>query len=316
MNRHQRAFTLVELLVVIAIIGVLVALLLPAVQAAREAARRSQCSNNLKQFGLALHNYHDTFSCFPAGRTSRELSTHAALLPFMEQTNVQNLINFSARWNHASNDAARGTFIAIFNCPSDPQTNMPIGWAGTSYRANQGSGLLWGNPPTSSSDPNYGYPAPNGVFYLNSFRRMADLLDGTSQTAAFSEHPKGDFNNGQSSPTDTFWPRTNPTTADEAYAQCEALNPNDLSLQRVSDVGAPWLQGYHSTTVYFHVGPPNSRSCMYPPGRIGTSAASQHPGGVMVALCDGSVRFVSESINLQTWRDLGQRDDGRPLSDY
>ena len=89
-----------------------------------------------------------------------------------------------------------------------------------------------------------------------------------------------------------------------------------LSFQRVSDVGAPWLQGYHSTTTYFHVGPPNSRSCMYPPGRIGTSAFSYHPGGVMMALCDGSVRFVSESINLQTWRDLGQRDDGRPLSDY
>ena len=93
--------------------------------------------------------------------------------------------------------------------------------------------------------------------------------------------------------------------------QCNAIDATNLSFQGRSDIGAPWLQGYHSTTHYFHILPPNGRSCMYPPGRIATSAASQHPGGIMLATCDGSVKFISEGINLQTWRDMGQRDDGR-----
>lgn len=316
MSLKRSGFTLVELLVVIAIIGVLVALLLPAVQAAREAARRMSCSNNLKQFIVAAHNYHDTNLCFPAGRNSRSFSPHAALLPFFEQGNAYNLIDYTKSVNNAANAAARGTKIGFFNCPSDPQSNTPVGLAGTSYRANQGSGVLWGMPSTNPSNVNFGMPEPNGVFYQNSFKRMADLLDGTSSTAAFSEHQKGDFNNGIATPADTFDPGIHPANADEALAACNAVDPNSLSMQGVSDVGAPWLEGYHSTTIYFHVGPPNSRSCMYPPGRIGTSAASQHPGGVMLALCDGSVRFVSQTINLQTWRDIGQRDDGRAVGDY
>jgi len=316
MSRHRSGFTLVELLVVIAIIGVLVALLLPAVQAARESARRMSCSNNLKQFVVAAHNYHDTFLCFPAGRNRRDISPHAALLPFYEQSNVHSLVDYAVSWNHANNAVARGSKIGFFNCPSDPQSSVPTGYAGTSYRANQGSGVLWGLPPTNPSDSNFGMPAPNGIFYENSYLNMASIIDGTSSTAAFSEHQKGDFNQGVSTPADTFQPGTRPANADEALAQCNAINPMNLSFQGRSDVGAPWIQGYHSTTIYFHVGPPNSRSCMYPPGRIGTSAASQHPGGVMVALCDGSVRFVSQTINLQTWRDIGQRDDGRPTSEY
>jgi prepilin-type N-terminal cleavage/methylation domain-containing protein len=316
MSTRRTGFTLVELLVVIAIIGVLVALLLPAVQAAREAGRRMQCSNNLKQFVVAAHNYHDTFMAFPAGRNRRDHSVHAALLPYYEQTNVHNLVDYSRSWNHANNAAARATKIAFFNCPSDPQIDVPQGYAGTSYRANQGSGVLWDLPPTNPSNRNFGMPAPNGVFYADTWLNMASITDGTSNTAAFSEHQKGDFNQGISTPADTFQPGTHPANADEAVAQCNAIDPRNLSFQGRSDVGAPWIQGYHSTTIYFHVGPPNSRSCMYPPGRIGTSAASQHPGGVMLALCDGSVRFVGQTINLQTWRDIGQRDDGRPIGGY
>jgi len=316
MSTKRSGFTLVELLVVIAIIGVLVALLLPAVQAAREAARRMSCSNNLKQFIVAAHNYHDTYLALPAGRSPRSYSTHAALLPFFEQSNVANLINYNKSINHVDNAAAKGTKIGFFNCPSDPQTAIPTGLAGTSYRANQGSGVLWGLPPTDSSDVNFGMPVPNGIFYQNTFLNMASIIDGTSQTAAFSEHQKGDFNQGVATKADTFRTGTHPANADEALAQCNAIDPTALSMQGVSDVGAPWIEGYHSTTIYFHVGPPNSRSCMYPPGRIGTSASSQHPGGVMMALCDGSVRFVSETIHVQTWRDIGQRDDGRAVSDY
>jgi prepilin-type processing-associated H-X9-DG protein len=150
-------------------------------------------------------------------------------------------------------------------------------------------------------------PAANGVFFLNSGVTEAAVTDGVSYTAMFSERGKGDFSNTVASDTDTFWPKTNPTTADEALADCMSIDPTDLQYQRVSDVGAPWLQGYHSTTVYFHIAPPNGRSCMFPPGRIATAANSSHSGGVNLAMCDSSVRFVSQTIDLRTWRAMGTR---------
>ncbi len=306
-KRPVGGFTLVELLVVIAIIGVMVGLLLPAVQSAREAARRMQCSNNLKQITLGLHNYESTYRMFPAGRTTMGISALAAILPYIEQANAQELVDYKVAWNHANNVNATRTLISTFLCPSDPTTILPSSWAGTNYRANQGSGILWGLPPTDTADPNFGMPEPNGVFYLDKRLRFRDLLDGASHTAAFSEHGFGDFTNASSNRNDTFWPQTNPTTPDEAYRQCEAIDPMNLMYQRVSDVGAPWLQGYHSTSIYMHVAPPNKRSCMFPPGRISTTAKSVHVGGVMVAKCDGSVGFVTDSINLDVWRAAGTR---------
>ncbi|MGV3484454.1 MAG: DUF1559 domain-containing protein [Planctomycetaceae bacterium] len=317
-RRHGRAkpgFTLVELLVVIAIIGVMVSLLLPAVQAAREAARRMQCSNHLKQIGLALHNYESAYKMFPAGRTTRGISTHAAILPFLEQSSASELVDSSVAWNHANNVAATKTFIPGFNCPSDSQFANPTGWGGTTYRANQGSGILWGLPPTNPADPNFGMPEPNGVFYLTKMLKFRDILDGTSHTAAFSEHGQGDFTNAISSPTDTFWPQTNPLDADEAFRDCEAIDASDLQYQRVSDIGAPWVQGYHSTTAYMHASPPNRRSCMFPPGRISTTAKSSHVGGVMMAKCDGSVMFVTDSVNLAIWRAVGTRGGNETVGD-
>src|SRR4051812_9677126 len=115
MSPRRTAFTLIELLVVIAIIGILVALLLPAVQAAREASRRIQCTNNLKQFVIGLHNYADTYKAFPAARTSNAISTHASLLPYMEQERLFQMVNFSKSWNDASNTAVRGTEVPFFN---------------------------------------------------------------------------------------------------------------------------------------------------------------------------------------------------------
>jgi hypothetical protein len=158
--------------------------------------------------------------------------------------------------------------------------------------------------------------APNGVFFRDSYLRFSDIVDGTSQTAAFSEHCKGDFNQGFATRNDTYRPGTFPSTPDEAVAQCAAIDVNNLAFQGVSDVGAPWLRSYHSTTLYFHVGPPNTRSCMFPPGRIATAANSEHVNGVMLALCDGSVRFVSETIDLATWRSLGTRDGHEPVGDF
>ena len=313
MLRPARGFTLVELLVVIAIIGILVALLLPAVQAAREAGRRSQCSNHLKQFILAAHNYHDTRKVLPPAKSvSTDFSTHAYILPYLEQANAQNLINWTVDSDDPINAAAMATEVPIFNCPSDPQTSVPAGWAGTSYRSNQGSGILNGLP----SGVNAAMPEPNGPFIPTRYLPLAAITDGLSNTAAFSEHGKGDFNPGLSSPTDTFKPGTTPNTPDDAVAQCAAMDPTNLAFQGVSDVGAPWIKGYHSVTNYFHVSGPNTRSCMFPPGRIATTAQSQHPGGVQVALCDGSVRFVSQTINLLVWRALGTRNGGEVVSDF
>ena len=132
-TRSRRAgFTLVELLVVIAIIGILVGLLLPAVQAAREAARRMQCGNNLKQLGLALHNYESATKRLPSGRADiTGLSAFGALMPYMEQSNVYQLIDFNVSGTHVNNTAARAAIIQTLLCPSDPVSVIPVaGWAG------------------------------------------------------------------------------------------------------------------------------------------------------------------------------------------
>jgi prepilin-type N-terminal cleavage/methylation domain-containing protein/prepilin-type processing-associated H-X9-DG protein len=318
MTRRRSAFTLIELLVVIAIIAILIGLLLPAVQKVRDAAARMQCQNNLKQLTLALHNYHSSLGCLPPGRDSADLSTHAYLLPYIEQDNLYRLVNLKLGkdgWNDATNAVARGSVVKTFLCPSDNRNLLPAGWAGNNYRVNQGSGILWGLP--AASGPNSLLPAPNGPFYLNSNVRLTDITDGTSNTAAWSEHLKGDFSNAVSTDTgDTYEPGIYPNTADDAMAYCANVNINDLSKQGYSNVGAPWLEGYHSTTIYFHVGPPNSRSCMYPPGRIATTANSNHTAGVNVALCDGSVRFVANGVNLATWRALGSISGGEVVGDY
>jgi len=314
LRSRRNGFTLIELLVVIAIIAVLIALLLPAVQQAREAARRTQCKNNLKQLGLAIHNYHDTFLCIPladVNGTVNPVSAHARLLPYCEQVNLYNQINFNVGYDDPSNSVPRYKELQIFRCPSDPN-RLPASVGGrNNYYWNAGTVVVM------YASGSVGMPAPNGIIYHNNLYRFSDVIDGLSNTAAMSEKLVGDGSNAISTPkVDTYAPGTHPTTADEATADCNAVNTADLSKQGYSNVGAPWLQQYHSTNQYNHVLPPNGLSCMFPPGRIATTANSQHTGGVHLLLCDGSVKFVSENLSIQTWRSLGTINGGEVVGDF
>jgi prepilin-type N-terminal cleavage/methylation domain-containing protein/prepilin-type processing-associated H-X9-DG protein len=324
MRSRRAAFTLIELLVVIAIIAVLIALLLPAVQSAREAARRAQCVNNLKQIGLAMHNYHDSVSCFPMSMgfdapgfgypEPVSYSGLSMLLPFLEQSVTYNSINYSIHRADPGNNTALATSVSSFVCPTDPQKNLPPGQAGENYHPNSGNTInyVWG-----VSDPwnfNTSLPPFNGVFYPVSSTRVADITDGTSNTAGFSEMGLGDMSNAIATErTDQFWTQTWPSTREQAISDCQSFPALNLSFQGLSTDGVPWLEG-STSAMYNHVNTPNKRSCIFPPGRIMNTANSYHPGGVNLAMCDGSVRFVKESVGLPTWRALGSRNGGEVLS--
>jgi prepilin-type N-terminal cleavage/methylation domain-containing protein/prepilin-type processing-associated H-X9-DG protein len=317
-------FTLIELLVVIAIIGILIALLLPAIQAAREAARRANCISNLRQFGLAMHNFESARKHFPQGDTSQNnsngLSVHARLLSYMEETSLHDLVQTDVSYDHQENDDARMTRVSLFLCPSNSgdslvaDVSIKTSGAPTNYHVNQGSGILWSVWPALA--PNDTQPQPNGVMIRYYKIRPKDVTDGLSRTAAFAERNLGDGSNSVSTvESDSYAPGTYPNNADEALQQCNAVDATDLSKQGVSDVGMPWIRAYHSTTMYFHGSTPNGRSCMYPPGRIMTTASSRHKGGVNLLMSDGSSRFVTDDIGVNVWRALGTRNGDEVISE-
>jgi prepilin-type N-terminal cleavage/methylation domain-containing protein/prepilin-type processing-associated H-X9-DG protein len=336
MRRTRSAFTLVEMLVVIAIIGMLAALLLPAVQMAREAGRRSSCLNNLRQLGTGLQAFHSANDRLPyrayqfvnPDGTSVSWSVHAQLLPYLEQESGQDLITWGLPHTDPANAEALNLYIPTFLCPSDSDEMPPILGGRNNYFVNGGAQINNG-APGSSGDPSFTLPPPDGPFMPNPHVpngqpippgnnravNFKDIKDGLTNTVMMAEKILGDGTNGiASKESDTFRPGLYPNTPDEARNEClrlvDPIAPTwtDLSKQGNSNVGAPYTNTGHSTTWYQHVLRPNEPSCMWPPGRISTTPGSFHGDGVNVVMCDGSARYINDSIDINIWRALGTRN--------
>ncbi len=312
-SRPQRGFTLIELLVVIAIIGVLIALLLPAVQAAREAARRAQCTNNLKQLALAANNYESTNGCFPGNTYEapcsscyQNFSAFVRLLPFTEQGPLYNAVNFSWTDYDAPNITVHGIKIATLACPSDPwspsqispntpnasfnfnmKTLPPGTWQQqfTSYAVNNGTFPDPGFRMYYMSSTPQEYQMLNGVIYADSAVKIAEITDGTSNTMIFGEHAKmlmAKFNPTYQN-SDMSW--DSPQHYDTTFA---TLFPLNVQSNNQNLAGG-------SVSYYFSQG-----------------ATSMHPGGANFAFCDGSVHFLKNSINSWSYAS-GNGPHGSPL---
>lgn len=348
MNRRSRAgFTLVELLVVIAIIGILVALLLPAVQAAREAARRMQCSNNLKQIALAQHNYVDTHKVFPTASAwqrnpdsrQQSWSDKVMLLPFLEQTAAYDQTNWAAQpydpwgWHGNDNIATQSTKLSMFNCPSN-KTEQQGGRANFTYAVNTGTSHQ--APHRQAGRSNTNVPRANGMvafmrydnrYPLNDPRRdpndpmvsFASIKDGTSNTASYSEFVVADTTRNdptrkahQKYQVYNHW--ANGSNTNEVRNDCLAQGAN-FDVGRWQMRGAGWAWSFSGVGAgYAHIMLPNERSCAVFNGgddwygRNAMAAGSEHPGSVNVALADGSTRSIAETIAQDVWWGLGTRD--------
>jgi len=330
----RRGFTLIELLVVIAIIAVLIALLLPAVQQAREAARRSQCKNNLKQLGLALHNYHDNAKLFPKAcyavvdnispnsPTSPTTSYHwegrsaqTLLLPYMDQGPLYKSINQRAWWdstlatNGVSNRTVRRTQLAALICPSDSQFGS----------ADRGNCSYW-----ISTGPNRGWDANGnsnvGFAHINFSTSTADIRDGTSNTIAFAEGLIGDNNNGLYNISDLVRNQPLPTGAPVTFwteaqliaygTQCQGGTGNQHSHS-----GRDWASPMMWSTAFNTLAPPNWRypncyscsGCGWGDGLGVFPSRSQHSGGTHHAMADGAVKFITNNVNTPLYQALGSK---------
>lgn len=361
MVRSRRGFTLIELLVVIAIIAVLIALLLPAVQMAREAARRTQCRNNLKQIGLAMHNYLSTYQYFPmnqswfadpwnmpaTGTYQGWFSSKVFLLPYLEENAVYNSINMSSGEHHVyawdkqvNNPNATACFrsLEVFLCPSDP--SFPIGWmaaTGSNYTMNDGvsdPALNAWSPGARSTGIMYSpYIEWGAVTYRPIGLR--DVIDGTANTAAYSEWVKGGSRDPAGNlpvaldsgiePKSLMYGWAPPDTAAPTFEQrvmntarnCE--NQPTPNIDRWMQKGSAWSWGFVSTSDgYAHNQTPNKRACWinddWLPGMNMFTASSMHPGGVNMLMVDGQVRFVADTVDHPVYISIGTRDNGEDMS--
>ena len=328
----KRGFTLIELLVVIAIIAILVALLLPAVQQAREAARRTSCKNNLKQIGLALHNYQSTFGAFPpslclnrSGGTGGQWSPQVRILPFVDQANLQELVDFDNEYEN--DDTVSKTRVSIYLCPSEvndkSRTSNGFTYYPLSYGWNGGTWMVW---DTSAFNGGSGVltSGGNGAFFPNASLAPRDFVDGMTNTIAFSEvkaytHYKRDTGDGTA---------TMPTSL-------SALGGGDSSTRTSGHT--EWADGRVHQTGFTTTFGPNAitpvgsatgidgdfTSCREAKPGICTSptyaavtSRSYHPGIVNTLLMDGSVRSVSENLEITIWRNLGQRNDRNIIGEF
>lgn len=318
MSTRRNAFTLIELLVVIAIIAILIGLLLPAVQKIREAANRMKCTNNLKQISLGIHNYHDVNNQFPPGWDyGTSIGPLVHILPFIEQDNLCKSMDMMKPLSDPVNVPSQQQTVSIYKCPSDRQNPMPSLGGATNYYGNAGALPVFVVAKGLNANS-----ISNGIFYTQSFNiRFADVTDGTSSTAFFSERKLGDGNMGLVSPNEDIFNgpgaapgSTTPATADEAFSLCMSVDVNNPANQFPIFMGSPWGHGQHS---YQHITPPNGRSCGWLPTlRACMAATSRHPGGVNVAFGDGSVRFVQNNIDINIWRAIGTRDGGEVTPGY
>ncbi len=331
-------FTLVELLVVIAIIGILIGLLLPAVQSAREAARRLQCSNQLKQLALAMHNYHTSHRTFPrnsyggvdAGWNNWErFSANVSILPYLEQGPLAEQFVWDKGWAAIYNGPMQ-TQLSVFQCPSArPFEKHDCSWSGpgTNYGWCSGSSVrtAWGG----------GDAGFNGMFNIHAEHSMRDVTDGLSNTLMASEFLSGDGTRNKATyPYDVFYPSSGNAPFD---AVADKFFPTRAELESIgtacqtpvgdpSNNGTLWAWYAHAHSSFNTAAPPNWEypSCggqCCPGGAQDWSYGiipprSMHPGGVNAAMGDASVRFISDSIELETFHYLGARDDNQPLGEF
>ena len=311
MTGCRRAFTLVELLVVVAVIGILVALLLPAVQHAREAARRISCRSHLKQIGLALHNYHDRSRVLPYGWDNRGSLWTAHLLPFLEQQALYDSLLFQesgrGNWdaNGSPNEAACGTFLAVFRCPSlsVPQHIDNAGIPGRvpcSYRGNAGTEASSDDQSTRPDKTSKSLELldQNGIFFACRTIRFADITDGLSNTVLVGEsRTEPDF--VQDGQVMDFWyigsPQVDP-------CRCDGGNG-----------GTEFSEAVGTGYMPMHLGKIDPAA---PGVLIELAFGSHHAGGAFFTMGDGSVQFLSEAIDFQVYRALFSRHGAEVVGSY